>query len=121
MFPAFNLPDLVRMYATIFGGVDNIKEPVTLYEHTFWPKYVVDAATLYPFDVIGQYEGTVLIMHGDKDELVPLSTSEQAVEKYKDATLIVLEDQKHGFDEAGTEIAVGYLEEFLSQQLSSTE
>ena len=43
MFPAFNLPELVRTYVGLFGGLDKVTGPVTLQGHTFYPKYVTDA------------------------------------------------------------------------------
>lgn len=70
---------------------------------------------MYPLDMIGAYEGPVLILHGDKDELVPLYYSQEALKEYKNAELIVLEGQKHGFDLNGRQLAIGYLKEFLSE------
>lgn len=70
---------------------------------------------MYPLDMIGAYEGPVLILHGDKDELVPLYYSQEALKEYKDAELIVLEGQKHGFDLNGRQQAIEYLKEFLSE------
>ncbi|MCR4922708.1 MAG: prolyl oligopeptidase family serine peptidase [Lachnospiraceae bacterium] len=49
------------------------------------------------FDEIGSYPNNVLILHGDKDEIVPLSYSEKASKLYKNARLIVLENEGHGF------------------------
>ena len=47
---------------------------------------------------------------------VPVSNSLQAVNVYKNADMIVLEGQGHGFDDAGTQMAIGYLEDFFSKQ-----
>ena len=113
MFPAFNLPDLVRQYAGLFGGIDNLPDYVTVYGHVIWRQYAKDAYTLYPFESIGKYEGPVLILHGTQDTTVPLSYSQQAIQLYKNASLTVMEGQGHGFDAAGTEAAVKYLEDFF--------
>ena len=122
MFPAFNLPDLVRTYASLIpGGIDNMTEPVSLYGHKFYPKYVKALYNLYPFDVIGNYKGPVLIMHGNQDDLVPITTSEKALEKYEDAMLIPITNQGHGFDEASTALAIQNLENFLKEQLNISE
>ena len=114
LFPAFNIPDLVRLYVTLYGGPDNVPDSVSLSGHTFWRKYVLEAFDLYPYELIGKYEGPVLILHGDKDEMVPLSYSEDAVKTYKNASLIVLEGQYHGFNSTGVTLAIEYLGEFLS-------
>ena len=117
MFPAFNLPELVRMYVGFLGGLGKLPESFSYSGLTFWKQYASDAAGIYPYRVIGDYEGPVLILHGDQDALVPLSYSQEAVKVYKDASLIVMKNQGHGFDDAGTEIAIGYLTDFLSEQL----
>ena len=56
----------------------------------------------YIFNEIGSYPNNVLILHGDKDEIVPLAYSEKAASLYKNAELIVMEGEGHGFQpEAG--------------------
>ena len=49
------------------------------------------------FDRISQYHGKVLIFNGDKDKYVLLEYTQQAVEAYDDAELVVLEGSGHGF------------------------
>ena len=49
------------------------------------------------YDVIGNYKGDVLILHGDRDGIVPLRYSERAVDVYENAELVVMEGQNHGF------------------------
>ena len=115
LYPAFNLPDLVRYYTDILGGLENLPESVTMMGHTIWRKYAIDAYGLYPFDLIGQYKGPVLIIHGDQDEMVPLSYSEEAAEIYNNASLIVLEGQNHGFNYLGVQQAVKDLKTFLQK------
>lgn len=116
MFPAFNLPELVRTYTTLlYATLDKVPPAVDLLGHTFYKKYIADAYGLYPFDKIGAYEGAVLIMHGDKDNLVPIDNSRTALQKYKNAELIVFEGQGHGFDDTGTAKAIEHLEAFLSK------
>lgn len=117
LFPAFNIPDLARLYAILYGGPGNLPDSVSLFGHTFWRQYVIDAYDLYPFKLIGTYERPVLILHGDKDELVPVSYSRDAVKIYKNANLVVLEGQGHGFDTAGRDLAIEYMKEFLEQNL----
>lgn len=117
LYPAFNIPDLVRLYVTLYGGPDNVPDSVSFSGHTFWRKYVLEAFDLYPYELIGKYEGPVLILHGDKDEMVPLSYSEEAIKTYKNASLVVLEGQSHGFSADGRKLAIEYLGEFLPRLL----
>lgn len=121
LFPAFNLPDLIRegVHDKI-GDVDvstipDFLFPITSQGHKFYKKYIVDIVTIYPFDVIGAYKGPVLLIHGALDPLVPVYVSERAVETYDDVTYHVIADQGHGFDAEGTAQAIKYFDDFLTE------
>ena len=58
----------------------------------------------------------MLIFHGDKDETVPYSYSEQAVRIYENAALIKLEGEGHGFSEQGSQTANERILEFLDKE-----
>lgn len=60
-------------------------------------KYDEDATSFDLYDLLPAYTGPVLILHGDKDPVVPLRYSEKAAETYADARLIVYPGQGHGF------------------------
>jgi hypothetical protein len=47
--------------------------------------------------VIGDYHGDVQILHGDLDDVVPISYSERAVDIYDAAELTVMTGASHGF------------------------
>lgn len=129
MFPAFNLPGLVRdgVQERLEGlGISDISSvpdfffPQEFEGHKFYKKYLVDIMTLYPFEEIGTYEGPVLILHGDADPTVPVSISEQAAEIYEDVDFHVLSGQGHGFNAEGTATAIEYMNEFLTAKVLST-
>lgn len=61
-----------------------------------------------------RYEKDVLILHGDADNIVPLSVSERALEEYPSAELKVIPGAGHGFHGADREQAVEYILEYLS-------
>ena len=63
-------------------------------------KYDEDATSFDLYDLLPQYPGPVLILHGDKDPIVPLRYSERAKEVYPDAELVVYPGQGHGFSGA---------------------
>ncbi len=60
-------------------------------------RYGEDAVSFDIYDVIGNYKGDVLILHGDRDGIVPLRYSERAVDVYENAELVVMASQNHGF------------------------
>lgn len=75
--------------------------------------YAKDARSFDIYEEIGKYKGDVLICHGDKDTLVPLSCSERAVEIYDSAELKVIQYGEHGFQGKLIREATGYTVEFL--------
>ena len=60
-------------------------------------KYNEDAISFDYYEHIAACACPVLILHGDKDPIVPLRYSEQAKEAFPDAELVVYPGQGHGF------------------------
>ena len=59
--------------------------------------YARDALSFDIYEVIANYHRDVLIVHGDRDTVVPLIYSERAVSVYDHAELKVVEGAGHGF------------------------
>ncbi len=66
---------------------------------------------------ISGYPGPVMILHGDRDRLVPLSYSEKALEAFPQAKMKVLPGQGHGFRGAGRREAMETELAFLRESL----
>ena len=64
-------------------------------------KYVTDARSINVELLFTQYEGEVIIFHGDMDNAVPMASSINACNKYKNAQLIVLDNEKHNLSLQG--------------------
>ena len=79
-------------------------------------KYDEDATSFNLYDLLPSYTGPVLILHGDKDPVVPLRYSEKARETYPDARLIVMPGQGHGFTGASKQDALAMETEFFLKQ-----
>lgn len=103
-YPAFNIPDLVAMMdqfgdlgnlgGSLGGGLGNLGGFGMAYSEAF-------CNAMRGYDVyanIGSFAHKVLILHGSEDMIVKISYSEQAVEKYPDATLFTVEGANHGFN-----------------------
>ncbi len=60
-------------------------------------KYNEDATSFDLYEMLGDYPGPVLILHGDRDSIVPLRYSVKAAEIFPNAELIVMPGQGHGF------------------------
>ncbi|NCB93093.1 MAG: alpha/beta hydrolase [Clostridia bacterium] len=63
------------------------------------PDYNKDAMDIDIYSEIAEYKGPVRIIHGDLDEIVPISYSERALKAYDNAELLIIHGAGHGFDE----------------------
>lgn len=60
--------------------------------------YIRAAQLIYPEEAIRRYDGPVLLVHGDKDEAVPVSYAHKAAELYKNARLAIIPGDTHCYD-----------------------
>lgn len=68
------------------------------------------------YEDIKAYKKKVLIVHGDADDIVPLSYSRKAVKTYSSANLKVIKGTGHGFDGAEEDKAIKYMLSYLKKQ-----
>ena len=117
LYPAFNLPDMVRTALDVLydGDIDKMPESLGVGNYSFSKKYVRDAMDLYPFEEIRKFAGPVEILQGDLDPFVTPETSEKAAAIFPNANLIVLKDQGHPFDLKGRKEASEYLETWFRE------
>lgn len=94
LYPAFMIPEIARRQ---YREDEDIPEKVVRLGMVVGKKYFLDARTINAYRQIIGFDKKVLIFHGDKDDLVPLSYSQRAVKVYPDARLIVMEGAEHGF------------------------
>ena len=93
-FPAFVLQDDARARANPDG---TFPEYDSVLGARIGRIYDEDAVSFDIYDVIGAYTGDVLILHGDRDGIVPLRYSQRAKAVYASADLVVMAGQDHGF------------------------
>lgn len=123
-FPAFNLPEYVRTAVDTFfdGDPHNVPEDglgvnLSLVKYTFSQKYVIDAYDIDAYAVIGNYKGTVNIIHGDEDIIVPMEYTQKAMNIYQDVHLDVIHGQGHDFDDDGIKQATAILQKWFPKVL----
>ena len=76
------------------------------------------AADVWDYDVyseIGNYAKPVLLMHGDRDGIVPISYAEHAAEVYPDVDYYVIDDGGHGFYGNSLDDAFSHIFEYLKK------
>ena len=111
-FPAFCVPD---DWGKKYKSAEDAPETFDFWGLKLGRGFVADAQTIDVFGTIGDFKGDVLILHGDKDAVVPYSYSERAVETYEHAELIKLEGEGHGFSMQGGQTAKEKVLEFLDK------
>ena len=93
-YPAYVLQDDARKRMNPDG---TFPETETVLGNTISHKYGEDAVSFDIYDMIRSYTGDVLILHGDRDGIVPLQYSERAAGVFPHARLVVMHGQDHGF------------------------
>lgn len=112
-FPAFNIPDNWRGN---FKTESEIPEVVDFWGLKLGKKFFTEMRDFYPFENIGKFTKNVLIIQGDKDDIVPLSVAQKAKTTYKSAELVVLPGEGHGFKPSAGKQAMDLVLEFMNKQ-----
>ncbi len=94
LYPAFSL---VSDATAMFPSAAEVPDTVHFLWMTVGKVYFEDLFGYDPYADAARYESDVLILHGDRDSIIPLSSSEQAVLEYSSATLRVISGAGHGF------------------------
>lgn len=76
-------------------------------------RYIQDALEIRIYQKIADYRKPVLIIHGDRDNMVPLSSSRKAVQVYESAELKIISGGGHGFEGGQRFQAAGYSIRFI--------
>lgn len=114
-YPAFGIPDNWR---TTYPDISKIPETSNFWGLTLGKNFFITIHDFYVFDHIGNFDKDVLIIHGDKDAIVPIDYSKQAVKKYINAKLITMPGEGHGFSPEGANTAQNYVLDFLKEHTS---
>lgn len=112
LYPAFVLVDQAQ---ELFESVDDIPDR---YDHMWMTVGKTYFEDLLDYDVyadIASYDNDVLIIHGDRDSIVPLSYSKKAVEIYSSAKLYIIEGAGHGFYNDEFDEAIQYMKSYFSE------
>lgn len=120
LYPALCIPDDARSGEMMFAKFDPQNVP-----ETFWcgpmklgRRYVTDVIEMDPYEIIHQYTGKVLIIHGNQDEIVDISYALRAVETYSqagaDVEMKIIDQGGHMFFRPSHAYkALGYIREYV--------
>ena len=106
-YPAFSLPDDIR---SSFPKLDEVPETFNLLGTKIGKKYITDIYDMDSYANLDKLAMPVHIYHGKDDNIVPLTASQKAVKRLKDARLTTLDDTGHALTpeqqaQIGVEIA----------------
>lgn len=91
-YPAFSLPDDIR---SSFPKLEEVPETFNLLGTRIGKKYITDIYDMDPYANLDELTMPVHIYHGKDDNIVPLTASQKAMKRLKDARLTTLEDTGH--------------------------
>lgn len=97
-FPAFCIADDWRKK---FPSEKAIPETVDFWGMKLGRIYFSSIRGLQIFETIGSYPGNVLILHGDRDPVIPMDYMIEAQKTYAHGELVVLPGEGHGFSPEG--------------------
>ena len=111
VFPALCIPDNWRER---YPRLQDIQDVTELWGVKMGRRFFEEIHDMRPLDLIGQYQGPVLIVQGDADLVVSMDDSRRAVQLYaKGARLHVIPGAGHGFNPAEFREEMAQLEQFL--------
>ena len=109
-YPAFSIPlDTHRRYPTRA----DIPDDGEIWGMHLGRCYAEDIYDLNPYDTIAPFKKPVLIVHGDRDRIVPIAYGDRAAQTYSNATFFVLHGVDHGFYGLPQWLAIQLVSEFL--------
>lgn len=113
-YPAYNIRDESKI------RLDNARQ----YENEFKVqdavvsrKYGIDTLSFDIYDLMNNFDKSVLILHGNKDEIIPISYSEKTCNIFKNSKLYKIKNGGHGFKGTTFVIAIRELLKFLNNKI----
>ena len=111
VYPALCIPDNWRER---YPRREDIKDVTELWGVKMGRRFFEEIHDMRPLDIIGQYRGPVLIVQGDKDQVVSMDDSRRAQQLYAaGARLHVIPGARHGFNPQELRQEMEQLEKFL--------
>lgn len=94
IYPALMIGSVVHER---FASIEDIPEKLELNDTPIGRTYYADLWDLCVADEAVKYAGPVLILHGNADQLVPLSVSQEQLPRFADAKLVEVDGAGHGY------------------------
>lgn len=112
LYPAFNL---VENTQARFQNADDIPDTYFQLWMTVGRAYAEPLMDYDIYSAAAAYPNDVLLLHGDADDIVPLSYSQKALNYYRSAQLEILPGAGHGFYGPDAEQAIAWMLAYLNE------
>lgn len=112
IYPAFVLFDDAY---SLFTSRDDIPDTYNQHGFTVGKTYFERSLDYDIYPTMKKVTKPVLILHGDADDIAPLSYSERAIKTFPDASLEVIQGIEHYFNPENNERALTYIEPFIAR------
>ena len=113
--PAFNIPEMADR---IYPRARDIPDSTFFVNMYVGKRYMTDAKNLDPYKWLRRYKNDVMIIHGTKDDLVPIEYSELANLEFKNSTLEKFEGVGHKFEGKDGSRMREMLSQYLDKQMN---
>ena len=110
LYPAFTIPLMARMTEREYKG---FPERYEILGGVVGRPYFYDALEI-DIEKCFTYDRKVLILHGDRDDIVPLSSSKKACGRYPNAELKIFHGARHGFKDGYVDRACELMAELFA-------
>lgn len=117
IYPALCIPD---NWNAAYKTEADIPDTTRVWGVPLGRRFFIEARAIDVYATIGHYRGPVLLLHGDRDTVVPLDYSRRAEAVYPDARLHVISGAGHGFDGKSRREAVSLVAAFLAPGAGKT-
>lgn len=114
LYPAFVVPDILN---SMYASVEEVPESQWFEWLTLGKKYYVDMAKVDVYQQASRFQKSVLLLHGDLDELVPISYSKRLAEEMEQTEFHIISGAGHGFSGENLHKAVAYILDFLQKRI----
>jgi pimeloyl-ACP methyl ester carboxylesterase len=112
VFPALGIPE---NWGSRYPRVEDIPDTTRLWNVPMGRRFFTELRDIKVFKQIGKFKKPVLIVQGDKDNIVPVESSKRAVKLYKDARLHIIPGAGHGFKSHELEESFVEIRKFLEE------
>ena len=113
IYPAFCIYDDVH---EMFDSPEEIPETHSLLGLRLGNRYFVDIWDQEPYERIKEYGKNILLIHGDRDSIVPISYSDKLAETIDHVEYHVIRGADHGYLGEDFDLAVSYIRDFLKAE-----